>query len=241
MTFGSGHLDWGVKACFRRYIEGPIAHGLLHGLRRRGEEPRRHDPLRAARRDLRDGARSGELQLHGSVRFTGHDAAGGPQLDLTLRDPRLVLAGDAATLHVDASSKALGSGTMQQFADVPLANVDLTGVAPTPLLDGLGFDALPSALTPAGVPVFAMYTAGVAMDPLSVVARYGVPRPLPEVDPPAQPPPAGPPPGPPAQIDPPPADRRRAGGRRARRDGALPRGRAHATVAIVTCRRGPCA
>lgn len=237
VTFGSGHVDWGVKASFRSYIEGPIAHGSYtasDGAVRNGDGTIRFELLGGTYDTV---ARSGELQLRGTVRFSGHDAPGGPQLDLTLRDPRLVLDGDGGTLHANATSKALGSGALQQFPGVALASLDMTGAFATPLLDGLGFTALPAALTPAGVPVFAQYAAGVAMDPLTVVARYGTPRSLP--DDPTAPPPAPPTTlPPPADVGPPapPSQAIAARSGSALLDGA---GRT-TTVAVVTCRRGPC-
>jgi Htaa len=231
VTFGSGHLDWGVKASFRAYIEGPIAHGSYAA-----SDGAVRNPDGTIRFELVGGTyatatRSGELQLRGTVRFSGHDAPGGPQLDLTLRDPRLVLAGDAGTLYANATSKALGSGALQQFPDVALASVDLAGTFPAPLLDGLAFSALPAALTPAGVPVFAQYAAGVAMDPLTIDARYGTPRSLPRADPPA--PPA-------AEIDPPTPPVSQAVAARAGTALVGGDGRTTTTIAIVTCRRGPC-
>jgi len=231
-TFGSGHLDWGVKESFRKYIEGPIAHGS-YGV----AEGATRNPDGSIRFELYGGnyeteTRTGEMQFFGAVRFTGHAVLGEPQLDLTIRNPRLVLAGDDATLYANATSKAIDSGAVQQFPEVALANVDLTGIAPTPLVDGLGFEALSTALTAAGVPVFAQYAAATAMDPLVVVARYGTSRSLPRADSPADiDPPVSPGSRPNAN---PPALPAIAHARRAQIAGRK------ATIAVVTCRRGPC-
>jgi hypothetical protein len=229
VTFGGGHLDWGVKESFRRYIRGPIAHGTYVA-----SDGAAENPDGTIRFELLGGtydtvARSGELQLRGTVRFTGHDAGSGPQLDLTLRDPRLVLAGDTGTLHADVASRALRDGVVRTQAGLALATLDLSAVDPAPLLDGLAFDAMPATLTSDAAPVFELYAAGTPLDALSLVARYGLPRLLPA------------PPPPPATIDPPPAPQRGASVA-ARAQTALVggSGRTTATIAIVACRRGPC-
>lgn len=231
VTFGNGHLDWGVKESFRRYIRGPIAHGTYAASNGAVE-----NPDGTIRFELLGGtydtvARSGELQLRGVVRFTGHDAGSGPQLDLTLRNPRLVLAGATGTLRADVSSRALRDGIVRMFAGLALATLDLSAVDPSPLLDGLAFDAMPATLTSDAVPVFEQYAAGTPLDALSLVARYGIPRLLPD------------PPPPPATIDPPRPAPALAGMAVAARAGTALLGgaaRSTTTVAIVTCRRGPC-
>lgn len=178
-----GALDWGVKASFRRYVGGPIAHGAIttgggatangDGTFRFAADGGTYDPA-SGRATLRFG---------GSVRFSGH--AG--QLDLTIARPRLEIDGGVATLHADVSSKSLSGGVVEQFTGVDLARVDLGTPAAGPAVAGgrLGWRELPAALTANGAPAFAaFYPAGTALDPLSIDVAYSTEEPRTSVPPP---------------------------------------------------------
>ena len=194
VTFGAGHVDWGVKESFRTYIGGPIAHGSYaasDGAAVNLDGTIRFDLLGGTYDTV---AATGELLLAGAVRFTGHDGL----LDLRIADAKLVLAGATGTLVADVTSRSLADGVARTFPGVALATLDLSASAGTPVTGGLAFDPYPAALTSAGAPAFAdFYPAGTALDPIALTALYGTPRERPRPPATEQPPPSGQQPSPP--------------------------------------------
>lgn len=188
VTFGSGHLDWGVKQSFRSYIEGPIAKGsysAFDGASKNADGTIRFDVLGGA---YDDATGVGELLIDGTARFTGHGGA----LDLTYSNLRVVFSGGGAgTLFADAISKENVPGAVAKpYPNTPL--VSLTVPPATSTADGLTWAPVPAKLTAEGSPAFgSFYTAGMDFDPLDpLVAVFGVPRARPNRTPP--PPPAPP-------------------------------------------------
>ncbi|MEV6287797.1 HtaA domain-containing protein [Kribbella sp. NPDC051770] len=174
VTFGSGgdpepegppvgSLDWGLKASFRTYIEGSIAHGSI---------TMREPATRNADGTFRFPGGSGtaeQVGFTGGVYFKGHEMqAGNPLLEVTVTDVRVTTSGSAGTVIADVVSKSLETGQPTTYDDVVLADVDFSA-HPVVVKDGVAtVTAAPTKLTAAGVPAFAnFYAAGTALDPIS--------------------------------------------------------------------------
>ncbi|WP_436697700.1 HtaA domain-containing protein [Nocardioides sp. BYT-33-1] len=167
-----GTVDWGVKASFRAYIGGPIAHGSISA-----EDGVVVNDDGTFAFPVRDGAwdpaGTSTVELGGSVHFTGHDSGAGPQLDLRITDPRLVIDADGSTLVADVVSRGLASGDLATYDDVVLADL-ATGDRVRALGDTLTVAAVPATLTAAGAPAFAdFYPAGTDLDPIDGAIELG--------------------------------------------------------------------
>ncbi len=177
VTFGSGHLDWGVKQSFRSYITGPIAQGSYTASE---GAVKLSEPDGVVRFEVLGGtydseAETGELTIGGSVRFTGHHDS----LDISVRNLCLAFAGGAGALYADVSSKDRETGRVDQYTGIPV--VDAPSVpAPTPSGGDLGWPSIGTTLNAAAVPAFDLYTAGEEFDPVeSLEATPGTPNPRP--------------------------------------------------------------
>ena len=163
-----GTLDWGVKASFRNYINGPIAHGSIEV-----REPATLNGDGTFRFDDATGTADGEagtaeLGFAGEVYFSGHDYGAGPLLELTITDPRVTVDGEDGVLVADVVSKSLDSGELVTYDDVELAALDLSAAPLTVDGDTVSVSGAPATLTEDGVPAFAnFYEAGVELDPVS--------------------------------------------------------------------------
>jgi hypothetical protein len=156
----NGWLSWGVKASFRSYVTGPIAHGAISvsggaradgGGYRFGQSATTADPPRA----------TGTSTYRGQVRFSGHSGV----LDLAMGSPRV---------QVTSSSSAVLSMAVSGFGRVQLASLDLGDGRRSAGSDWVGWSGVPARLTTAGAKVFsyqgsAFYPAGTALDPVSFV------------------------------------------------------------------------
>lgn len=164
ITSGAG-ADWGVKASFRSYVVGPIAHGAIavSGGATVNADGTYHFPVKGGVHDPVTGATV--VALAGAVHFTGH--AG--QLDLKITDPRVELTADGSFLYADVASKtSLEATEITQFPNVQLSAIDLTGKTPAIAGGTTTWTGLPQALTAAGAPAFAgFYASGTALDPVS--------------------------------------------------------------------------
>ncbi|WP_270027033.1 HtaA domain-containing protein [Solirubrobacter phytolaccae] len=165
----AGALDWGLKASFRSYIRGPIAHGAIaysDGASENADGTFRF-PLAGGEYDRT--RRTGEFRARGTVRFTGHDSGMGPLLDMTLTNPRVVVDGAAVTLYADVKSKSLNSGAMEDFPNVRFAVLDGSALAPDLSGPSTVFGPMGATLTEPGAPAFAgFYAAGSVLDPAVV-------------------------------------------------------------------------
>ncbi|WP_235734522.1 HtaA domain-containing protein [Nocardioides alcanivorans] len=169
----AGSIDWGVKASFRNYITGPIAHGSIEVSD--GVSTNEDGTLAFPVVDgVWDPAGTSIIELGGSVRFFGHDSGNGPQLDLTISDPRVLVDGAGATLVADVVSRGLDSGTLTTYDDVVLADLDNGGDRIRALGDQILLSEVPAALTAVGAPAFAdFYPAGSDLDPISGTVELG--------------------------------------------------------------------
>ncbi|SDU21518.1 HtaA domain-containing protein [Jiangella alkaliphila] len=180
---GTGTLDWGLKASFRNYITGPIAHGSIEV---REPATRNEDgTFRFAGGTGTGSAEAAELAFAGEVYFAGHDMGAGPLLELTVTDPRVTVSSATdGVLVADVVSKSLDSGELVTYDDVEFATLDFTGHAVT-VTDGVASaSGVPAALTEAGAAAFAgFYTAGTELDPVtfSVTLEDEPPAPTPTI------------------------------------------------------------
>nr|BEK66746.1 HtaA domain-containing protein [Kitasatospora purpeofusca] len=165
-----GRLDWGIKQSFLTYVTGPIAKGtwaLTGGAATvSGSGFRFHSATGSY--DPAGGALTAAFS--GGVRFTGHQENGANALDLSIgRLTFRAAAGGAAGLYADVSSKSRETGQVSnasqaKLAELSLAGVDLRGAAGT-----LTLSNVPATLTDAGAKAFGgFYTAGTALDPVSL-------------------------------------------------------------------------
>ncbi|MGV9269328.1 HtaA domain-containing protein [Kitasatospora sp. NPDC003701] len=165
-----GRLDWGIKQSFLTYVTGPIAKGswaLTGGAATVAGSTFRFHSANGTY-DPATGALSAAFS--GGVRFTGHQENGTNALDLSIgRLTFRAAAGGGAGLYADVSSKSKDTGQVSsvsqaKLADLSLAGVDLRGAAGT-----LALSNVPATLTDAGAKAFGnFYTAGTALDPVSL-------------------------------------------------------------------------
>jgi len=160
-----GWADWGVKETFRSYIGGAGQISVSDGATRNPDGTFRF-PLVGGTLDTETGF--GEVQLGGSVNFWAHGGA----LDITVANPRVVLAETDALLFADSKSLPMGPGEpIDDNRD--LIALDTGAVAPAIGATAIQWNEIPATLTGNGAPVFGRYPAGTEMDPLTVVAGFG--------------------------------------------------------------------
>jgi hypothetical protein len=182
-TFTDG-AAWGVRASFRNYLQGPIAHGWIGcGAGASGfvnATTSRFELFRfSAPTSPRYDAAAGTLDATygGRIRFRGHDYGNGPQLDLEFRNPRVVLDGTGGgELYVDAVSRPFGgmnpsapAPPRESHAGVHLADLDLTGTTPTQANGQTVWTGVPATLSDDGATIaFAgFYGSGDSLDPIT--------------------------------------------------------------------------
>lgn len=153
--FEDAAVDWGVRRTFREYVTGSIGQGkwTLAGGAQDGGALFRF-PKGTGTYDPKKQALSADFA--GSVRFTG---SGG--LDLTLSRFAVRLDAGKGTLRADV----LGEGATRKA--VPLVTFTAEDFVPK---DGLAvLTEAPATLTADGAKAFgSLYTAGTAMDPVSL-------------------------------------------------------------------------
>ncbi|MER6108880.1 HtaA domain-containing protein [Streptomyces hirsutus] len=171
-TVQGGRLDWGIKSSFQSYITGPVAKGsfsLTGGAATVGGSGFRFHSATGGY----DGETGGfRASFSGGVRFLGHATeSGGHQLDLTISSPTVSVSGSSGTLYVDVVSKARGTGAVTTSRQVPFASLSLGGIDMRGGGTSVVLDNLPATLTSQGARSFAgYYTAGTALDPVSLSA-----------------------------------------------------------------------
>jgi hypothetical protein len=168
ITVEGGHLDWGVKASFRSYIQGGIAKGTIttDGGATENADGTFRFPVEASKGDVAADGSSVVADFGGSVHFSGHDGA----LELDISDIVVAVEGEAGSLQADVTSKDLGTGEVATFTDVELATLDLATVTAAVSGTTVTWPNMPATLTEAGVPAFSdFYKAGDALDPATMV------------------------------------------------------------------------
>lgn len=162
-TAETGAFTWGFKESFRAYISGSIANGewSTEGGIDYATPSFFSDALAGA---MALDPIEGELDVDGSMRFTGHEGI----LDTTISNLRITVESpQRLVVVVDVL------GTTQDFVPIDSANVPfLTGdlAAATWSVDGdtLLIESIPLTLTAAGAEAFGTYPEGEAFDPLTL-------------------------------------------------------------------------
>ncbi|MFF2362651.1 HtaA domain-containing protein [Streptomyces sp. NPDC058122] len=176
-TVRGGRLDWGIKSSFQSYVTGPIAKGsysLTGGAATVGASRFR---FHSATGSYDGGTGAFTAAYSGGVRFVGHrKSGGGYELDLTISRPTVRIAGGGGTLYVDITSKAKGTGAVTTSTAVPFATLSLGGIDMKGGGTAVQLNNLPATLTSQGARSFAgYYTAGTALDPVSLEADVPAP------------------------------------------------------------------
>ncbi|MFH0520316.1 HtaA domain-containing protein [Streptomyces sp. M41] len=171
-TVRGGRLDWGVKSSFQSYVTGPIAKGsysLTAGAATVGSGSFR---FHSATGTYDGDSGAFRASFSGGVHFVGHRTQGGAhQLDLTISRPTVRISGSTGTLYVDVTSKAKGTGAVTTSRQVPFASLSLGGIDMRGGGSAVVLNRLPATLTAQGAKSFAgYYTAGTALDPVSLSA-----------------------------------------------------------------------
>lgn len=178
-------LDWGVRASFRNYLLGPIAHGTYELL---GTTSADADMQNAAGR-FHWAQGSGEAQTNGSaanisfgagngVYFTGHrmtvDDVTGDALDMRFTNPRVEITSPTqGMLYLDVKSREFKSTTeiSQDFFEqqnVPFATLDLSAGSFELNETTFTWSAVPANLTAQGSLAFGgFYGEGDPLDPVT--------------------------------------------------------------------------
>ena len=158
VSFGSGSLDWGVKASFRDYLASAAAAGTITptGGATENSDGTFHFDLDKASYDTTTHAVTSAYQ--GGLHMTGHSGA----LDIVLTDLRIDTSGTTGTLTADVSSKQMDGSSTFTGDDVAL----VTFTVSQSTFSGA---SAATVLSSAAVKAFAgFYTAGTAMDPVTV-------------------------------------------------------------------------
>ncbi|MEU6769413.1 HtaA domain-containing protein [Streptomyces sp. NPDC046853] len=177
-TVQGGRLDWGIKSSFQSYVTGPIAQGsstLQGGAATVGGSQFRFHSAKGSY-DPDSGAFSAGFS--GGVHFLGHKKGGSYELDLTISRPTVKISGGSGTLYADMVSKEKGTGKVTSTAQVPLANLGMSGINMKGGSGPIALNNLPATLTSQGAKAFAgYYTAGTELDRVSLstdlVAKSG--------------------------------------------------------------------
>lgn len=162
-------LQWGIKASFRSYLTGPIAHG--HWIASGVADA---TPFGWSGGSGAAAAGTGTVSYPGSLQFQGHQGFGvGTDeyaLDLTFSDVAVRVTGaTTAELVLDARSRGLSDpATFVELNDVVVATLDLSGGTDASTDGVVAYSGVPATLTADGAAAFAgFYSAGTALDPVS--------------------------------------------------------------------------
>ncbi|WP_309709861.1 HtaA domain-containing protein [Pseudolysinimonas sp.] len=162
-------LEWGVKASFRSYLVGPIAHGHWTASGVTDSTPFGWSGGSGAAP-----GGSGAVAYAGSLQFQGHQgygvAAEEYALDLTFSDVTVrVTSATTAELVLDARSRVLADPTtFVELNDAVIATLDLAGGTDASTSGVIAWNGVPAVLTADGATAFGgFYPAGTALDPVS--------------------------------------------------------------------------
>lgn len=161
-----GNLDWGVKASFRKYVEGPIADGRIDvsdGAKKQSSGYR----FPKGSGDHEAGT-SLDASFEGGVRFRGHKTGGDYTLDLTFSNLKVEAEGTKGSLVADVRSKDRESGDIASYKQIDVATLKLKSGALTAKNDIVTVKAAPATLTAEGAKAFAgFYKKGDKLDPVT--------------------------------------------------------------------------
>ncbi|MFF9894406.1 HtaA domain-containing protein [Streptomyces longispororuber] len=164
-----GRLDWGIRSSFQSYVTGPVARGswsLEGGAATVGGSQFR---FHSAKGSYDPASGAFRAAFSGGVHFTGHRTGSAYQLDLTVSRPTVVVSGGSGMLYADMVSKEKGTGKLTSARQVPLASLDLSGIAMKGGTGPIALTNIPATLTARGAEAFAgYYPAGTKLDPVSL-------------------------------------------------------------------------
>lgn len=169
-TVRGGRLDWGIKSSFLSYVTGPIAQGSW-SLKGGAATVDSHFRFHSATGSYDPDSGAFRAGFSGGVRFVGHRKADGSyELDLTISRPTVRISADGSgILHADMTSRAKGTGKVTRASQVPLAELDLSGIDMTGGSSPVTLTNVPATLTSQGAEAFAgYYTEGMELDPVSL-------------------------------------------------------------------------
>ncbi|MGN5637475.1 HtaA domain-containing protein [Streptomyces sp. AC154] len=163
-----GTLNWGVKASFRSYVTGPIAHGKVEttgGATASGDGYRFPDATGHFDADKK----TLNAEFDGKVRFLGHQEDGAYTLDLSLSNLRIQADGTKGRLIADVSSKDRETKKVATYTGLAVADLRLPAGGLTAKDGVVTLSAVPATLTADGTKAFGgMYEAGEQLDALTV-------------------------------------------------------------------------
>ena len=151
-----GELDWGVKESFDQYVTEFAMEGSIETGGGASEASHWVYAFPVVSGSYDEATETNEVQYVGSVHYVAY----GGLLDITIKNPKLVLEGTEGALFADVVSG--GSET----AGLELVELDATGVTPVAEAETLSWEGIESALTEDGVPVFQSYPEGEEFDPV---------------------------------------------------------------------------
>ncbi|MFJ4911408.1 MULTISPECIES: HtaA domain-containing protein [unclassified Streptomyces] len=167
-TIVAGTLDWGVKASFRTYVTGPIAHGKVEttgGATASGDGYRFPD----ATGHFDAAAQTLNAEFDGRVRFLGHQENGAYTLDLSLSNLEIQADGTKGKLIADVSTKDRATKKVATYTGLAVADLKLPAGGLTAKDGVVTLSAVPATLTADGTKAFGgMYQAGERLDALTV-------------------------------------------------------------------------
>ena len=164
----SGQLTWGVKSSFRNYIAGPIAGGSVttSGHASQSGSGAYVFPQRST--NAKPPSAKGTTGYRGQITFRGHQHGSSYDLDMSLRNPRVVMS-SATRGKLVVDSKPTGA---KSFSAVTVSTLDLSKGSRSTSSGSVTYSNVPVTLSSSGAKLFAwegrsMYPAGTAMDPVS--------------------------------------------------------------------------
>lgn len=199
VSFASGSLDWGFANRWRCYVVGMISRGEIEvsdgaekipGTEANGSmcnlDPAGSEAIRFPITDGYWDPTTDDLfiQTAGTVRFRGHATLGGPpQLDTTFTDISISAQEDFGTLTADVTGATQENPEAEFYEDLPIVDLDLSGVTPQERADGIDWSQIPATLSSEGVQAFGSYEEGEPFDPVSLTPIFGEFDPDPEPEP----------------------------------------------------------
>ncbi|MFD1859269.1 LPXTG cell wall anchor domain-containing protein [Aeromicrobium camelliae] len=176
-TVSGATLSWGIKASFRSYVTGPIAHGSASLL---GTTTGTYVWSGGTGDAAADGSTADvSFGVGNGVHFRGHAMNGVDALDLAFTNPRVqVTSASTADLYLDVHGREF-AGTTTVGEEFSLSGVHFATVAlPSATVESgtITWANASATLTEAGAQAFGgFYPAGTALDPLTLTLPVSVP------------------------------------------------------------------
>lgn len=164
----SGQLTWGVKSSFRSYIAGPIANGSATTAGHASQSGSGAYVFPQKSTNAKPPSPKGTTNYRGELTFRGHQHGNSYELDMTLRNPRVVVS-SATRAKLVIDTRTTGS---RSFRPVTVSNLDLSKGSRSASGGSVSYSNVPVTLSSSGEALFewegrAMYSAGTQMDPVS--------------------------------------------------------------------------